>query len=110
MHGMIILFKLNIPVNFPIMNPETLFISAFNPIGAADKKSSNMPEIKPADEPIMDEFMKETYTITRRTRSGIAGSKTSLERIVASRRERKRVVMLVQTSTFAITFLLQTVH
>ncbi len=67
------LFILNEPENLPARKPVSVFVKAFKPIGAADKKSRNKPLKKPADEPAIDEFMNETYSTINNVKSGRTG-------------------------------------
>lgn len=100
--GIRIPLPLNKPVNRPEIKPVTVLISAFNPIGANEKKSSISPEKKPVTVPTTDPFMKDTYKIMSNTKSGITGKKISLDKTAAWNNEKNTAKHVVQVITFHI--------
>lgn len=108
--GIKIRFKLKEPLNLPVIKPVQALVKALRPMGAAERKSKRRPDIKPQVLPAIDEFIKDMYTTTIKTRSGITGKKKRLVITVAVTSDKKRQVSVDHRIILPITPGLPGIH
>ena len=91
-----------IPLKSPKINPKIVLNNAFNPRGAALKKSSIIPDIKPVLSANKDPLFNAMYMVTNNKKSGITGKKVKLETTAVSKSKKQNIARIVEKNDLNI--------